>query len=283
VPTFEAKELSNLYETRRLSLSATAAILGCSPTTVRRRLKDWGFRPRSRGRQPRLESTVSWTPELAYVVGLIATDGNLSRDGRHLTLASSDRELLDTAKRCLNLRNRLGRSPTPGGGVVYRLQWSDRTFHMWLQSIGLAPAKSLTRGPLDIPTNQFQHFLRGCIDGDGSIVTYVDRHHASRNPAYVYTRLFVSLVSASPGFLGWVRAMVRKLRSLTGHVTVRRALGRHDLWRLRYAKAESIALLRWLYPSQPLPCLARKRERARAFLTPSTRPPRLGPGRPMVV
>jgi hypothetical protein len=114
-------------------------------------------------------------------------------------------------------------------------------------------------------------------------VTYVDRHHASRNPAYVYTRLFVSLVSASPDFLGWVRAMVRKRRALSGHVTVRRASGRHDLWRLRYAKAESIALLRWLYPSQPVPCLARKREQARAFLTSGARPPRLGPGRPMVV
>ena len=32
-----------------------------------------------------------WTPELAYIVGLITTDGCLSSDGRHLTFTSCDK------------------------------------------------------------------------------------------------------------------------------------------------------------------------------------------------
>ena len=48
-----------------------------------------------------------WTPELAYVIGLLTTDGNLSKDGRHLAMRSSDLQLLRTFKKCLNLNNKI--------------------------------------------------------------------------------------------------------------------------------------------------------------------------------
>jgi transposase-like protein len=280
----DARELRRLYVGQGLPISATAAALGCCPSTLRRRLIEEGIRRRPRGPQPRRRSRTdsSWTPELAYAVGLIATDGNLSLDGRHLTLVSSDLELLETAKTCLGLTNRIHRSAAHDGHV-YRLQWGDRGFYDWLLGIGLSPAKSLTLGPLAVPAEHFHHFLRGCIDGDGSIVTYLDHYNTFKNPAYVYARLFVSLVSASSRFIDWVRATVRQLRGLAGHMTTRRSRGRHDLWRLRYAKKESAALLQWLYPTADVPCLVRKRDVAAPYLIPHERPPRHGAGRPMVV
>jgi hypothetical protein len=48
---------------------------------------------RSRGPH-RGELASTWTPERAYAVGLMATDGNLSRDGRHLTAISADPDLI---------------------------------------------------------------------------------------------------------------------------------------------------------------------------------------------
>ena len=42
-------------------------------------------------------SPLAWTAELAYAVGLITTDGNLSSDGRHLGIPSKDRELRASA------------------------------------------------------------------------------------------------------------------------------------------------------------------------------------------
>ena len=48
-----------------------------------------------------------WTPELAYVTGLLTTDGNLSKDGCHLAIRSSDFQLLKTFKKCLNLNNKI--------------------------------------------------------------------------------------------------------------------------------------------------------------------------------
>ena len=37
---------------------------------------------------------MKWTSELAYAVGLLTTDGSLSKDGRHIDLTSKDVEQL---------------------------------------------------------------------------------------------------------------------------------------------------------------------------------------------
>ena len=257
--------------------------------TVARRLRRFGFAVRPRGpnvdrrRQdlnlPAL-STV-WSVELAYAVGLIATDGNLSSDGRHLSIPSKDEDLLESLKRCLRLGNRITRHSS--GRAIRRLQWGDRRFYEWLLSIGLTPAKSLTLGPLAVPDEYFPDFFRGCIDGDGSITTYVDRYNTFKKSTYVYTRLYVSIVSASPRFVEWLRASVRRLTGLAGGLTVRRSPPRNDIWCLRYAKGESLALLRWIYYSPDVPCLRRKQATASAFLVPREGPRRRGPGRPMVI
>ena len=160
----------------------------------------------------------------------------------------------------MGLTNTIG-AKSGGYGRAYRLQWTSRRFHMWLRSLGLTPAKSLTIGRLTVPDEYFADFLRGCIDGDGSIVTYVDRHNAVKNPAYVYDRIFVSLCSASPAFLQWIREVTLHLRGTAGHLTVGHVEGRRDMWRLRYGKRDSVRLLRWMYYAPDVPSLRRKRER----------------------
>ena len=284
--------LRRLYVDERLTTGEVAARLGCGATTVARRLRRFGISARPRGPSPghafeRGTATpyrrTHWSPETAYVVGLIATDGNLSGNGRSVSITSKDLDLLETVRACLGLRTEM--SPVKGGygTTCYRVQWSDCRFYRWLLGIGLTPAKSLTLGPLDIPHEYFADFLRGCIDGDGSIVTYVDRYNTPKSPAYVYTRLFVSIVSASPRFVEWMQTRIQSLRGLSGSLMIRRSAGRRDMWCLRYAKRESLAVLRWIYYAPELASLGRKRDIAAPFLRPPDSPRRRGPGRPMVL
>lgn len=42
--------------------------------------------------------------------------------------------------------------------------------------------------------------------------------------------------------------------------------GRSPAWHLKYAKHNSIRLLKWLYYADDVPCLARKRVKALPFL-----------------
>ncbi len=146
------------------------------------------------------------------------------------------------------------------------MQWSHRAFYDALLTIGLTPAKSLTLGPLAVPDKYFADFFRGCIDGDGSILVYIDRYHVPKNERYVYTRLYVSLASASRLFVRWVQANVQKLTGLHGVIEVQHRKERHPVWLLRYAKRESVELLRWMYYGPDLPALARKRAKAEPFM-----------------
>jgi hypothetical protein len=276
-------ELRELYHQEQLTIAQTAARFGVAPTTIRRRFADLGLSARPRGPVSRTPScTEEWSAELAYAGGLMATDGCLARDGRTLSITSKDLDLLETLQRCLRLRASNHRTANGRGVLYHRLQWKSRSFYAWFTSIGLMPAKSLRLGSLQIPDEWFRDFLRGCIDGDGSISTYVDRYHSDKNQQYVYIRLYVSVVSASPPFLEWLRATAFRLRGVAGSLAVSRT-GRNDLWRLRYAKGESLALLRWMYYAPTVPCLGRKRDTAAAFLAPATRPPLRRRGRPVVI
>src|SRR5438094_361147 len=96
---------------------------------------------------------VDWTPDLAYAVGLTATDGCLYRDGRHLAFDSSDWDLIHIYLRCIGraVRPRIKR----GEGECYQVQFSHVRLWLWLSSIGLSPAKSLTLGALQVPDDFF--------------------------------------------------------------------------------------------------------------------------------
>jgi len=213
-----------------------------------------------------------WTPGLAYVVGLLTTDGNLSKDGRHITMRSSDIQLLKTFKRCLGLPCKIVRSRNERWAKkpCYRIQFSNVQFYRWLLKIGLFPAKTYTIGTLNIPDKYFQDFLRGHLDGDGQVWTYKDRWNTFKNPKYVYTRLWTRFLSASKTHIQWLRESIARLIDIKGHVWERKISKPNQttsIWEVKFAKKDSIKLLSWLYYSPDVPCLIRKRKIAEKFIS----------------
>jgi hypothetical protein len=273
--------LQRLYVDEGLSAAEIAVMLGCAGNTILRRLHRAGVAVRPRGPVPdNRADRRTWSPALAYAVGLMATDGNLSGRRGSLSLVSKDATQVETLRRCLDLDAPIARVRS-SSGLHHKVQWCDRGLYEWLLGVGLTPAKSRTIGPLAVPDAVFADFFRGCIDGDGSILVYVDRYHAVRNPQYVYERLYVSLVSASRRFLDWVQASVKRLAEVSGAVQ-HSGPSERSVWCLRYAKAESIRLLRWIYYAPDIPCLARKRDKAMKFLAPLGRTAARPVGRPRV-
>ncbi|MBI5034556.1 MAG: hypothetical protein HZB51_28875 [Chloroflexi bacterium] len=207
-----------------------------------------------RGPAPRRES-VEWSPSLAHAVGLLTTDGNLSPDGRHIDFTSKDIVLIETFKKCLNLTNRIAIKIGGFGTIAHHIQFGDVVLYQWLLDIGLMPNKSKTIGALSIPDEFFFDFLRGHLDGDGTIIKYSD-------PVYPNAqRLYVSFISASLAHVEWIQTRVRVLSELNGYIQ-----NGSRVFKLAYAKHESIQLLRLLYLTPNVPCLRRKREIAEEFL-----------------
>jgi len=203
-----------------------------------------------RGPKPKGRVKIQWSPEFAYAVGLIASDGNLSSNGRHITFVSKEREQIKNFLDCLKISVKIGNTFSGYSGVrAYRVQFGDVLFYRYLQSIGLSSAKSKTIGVLKIPDQYFFDFLRGVFDGDGSTHSYWDKRWKS---SYMF---YLGFASASKAFTDWLRAKIREFAGSSGHITKD---GRGSTFQLKYAKDESVVVLRKMYPSKSCVCLARK-------------------------
>jgi hypothetical protein len=201
----------------------------------------------TRRRQP-----LVWSPETAYAVGLIATDGNLSPSGRHVSVSSGEREVLETFLRCIARSAHIGTNLSGFGSLTLRVQLGDVGLYRWLQSIGLTPRKSHTLGAIDCPSAVFPHLLRGLLDGDGSIVsgTYDGTGKARGRK---YRVLKVRFISASEAHILWLRRRISAEFGLSGSIRSEKRV-----FRLTYGKRASVQLLHQIYPEPGVPCLQRK-------------------------
>ena len=200
---------------------------------------------------------LQWSPDIAYAVGLIASDGNLSPDGRHLNFTSKDKELAELFRKCLGLKNKIGRKARAHEKVkkYYVVQFGDVLFYRWLVEIGLMPNKSKQLEALNIPDIYFGDFLRGQFDGDGNIRVYQD-------PVWKNSqRLYVTFCSAGQKYVEWLRSKINTLLCIKGFVRK----GTRVLL-LTFAKRESLILLSYLYHSPNLPWLTRKYVLAEPFV-----------------
>jgi len=211
-----------------------------------------------RGPKPQGQVSTNWSSELAYAVGLLATDGNLSKDGRHIELTSKDKEQILTFKKCLGIKAKIGRKKSgyKESSYSFRVQFGDVLFYQWLVGIGLEPNKTKILGELRVPDAYFFDFLRGCLDGDGSIYAYWDRRWES---SYMF---YLTFASASPDFLIWLQGTIYRLIRVDGKINK----GGRGTEHLRYAKGGTKLLLGKMYYSDNLPYLGRKFTKAQKIL-----------------
>jgi len=196
-----------------------------------------------------------WTAELAYVVGLLTTDGNLSPDGRHFDFTSKDYEQVALLKQLLNLDNRICQKPNGRGDLAYRIQFGSVALYRWLLEIGLMPNKSKVLGSLAVPDSYFFDFLRGHLDGDGTISIYNDPQYPNSR------RLYTRFLSASLPHLQWLQSTLDRLLGISGAIDQKTRV-----WSLTLAKHDSLRLLLHLYYHPDLPCLQRKKAQLAEFL-----------------
>lgn len=201
-----------------------------------------------------------WRSELAYAVGLLASDGCLTPAGYLIDLTSKDIEQLQNYSKCLGLVSKIGKKTSGyGPGDYYHVQFKSVLFYTFLESIGLTPRKSKTIGALIIPSKYFWDFLRGVYDGDGCSYSYWDPRWRS---SFMY---YTAFASASPVFLEWLEDEIYKKTGAHGRIS---KLGEKScVLQLRYAKAGSLLILRNMYPrDQQVVCLSRKRLKVEKML-----------------
>lgn len=113
------------------------------------------------------------TEAKAYWLGFIQTDGYLTTNTSSvgIALAEKDRDHLEKFKSDIeatypiNTYRSSGYSNGPYSRIVVKSEkmWND------LVLLGVTPQKTKTTLPLDVPNDLQRHYVRGLMDGDGSI------------------------------------------------------------------------------------------------------------------
>ncbi len=144
---------------------------------------------------------------MAYLVGLLTSDGCLIGDGRHIALTSKDIDIIQMTQTILH-KEHLEKFGTKIGQFktsTYQFQFADAALYDFLILAGITPAKSKTIQSVNLPDEYYFAFLRGYFDGDGTIYGYIDPRW---NKSYMY---YTSFASASPNFLVWLDGQMHAL------------------------------------------------------------------------
>lgn len=196
---------------------------------------------------------MTWSSDFAYAVGLIATDGCLSKDGRHLIFVSKDFEQVQNFAKIFKLEDKIAskKSGYTGKSDCYVIQFSDTKLHAFLVSLGLHPNKSKSLGELKVPDHYFADFLRGCLDGDGFTYSYWDKRWKS---SFMF---YMGFTCASLDHLRWLNDSIQRLFGVKGVIKT----GGRSGYQLVFAKKSSVLLVKNLYYSDEIMYLSRKREK----------------------
>ena len=126
----------------------------------------------------------SWTPSMAYCLGMAATDGNVSHYTLTFELHQKDQPFLDF------IRQEICPSAIITTRKNYkRIRINSKRLTNSLAAYSIVPRKTkIIHANYDIPSDCLGAFLRGCFDGDGWV-------HLRRNG------IECGLVSASRKFL----------------------------------------------------------------------------------
>ena len=198
--------------------------------------------------RPTRTMNLRWTRKFAYAVGLITTDGSLSKDGRHVDFTSKDLVQVRTFRKIVKSRCKISIKKGGLGNTCFRMQLGNVKLYKLLLSIGLHSNKSKTIKEILVPDKYFIDFLRGHFDGDGYSYSYWDKVY----PASF--RLYLGFTSASKTHLEWIQRKLSKTLGLTGSIRIS-----SRVYVLSYAKKNSVLLANKIYYRSNIICLKRKK------------------------
>jgi len=204
------ENLLNMYWEQNFSLSDIAKQIGCTRQFVMKKIREYGIALRTKGEARNLalekEKLVfirneddgskrvvklnkinvdkdffkTWTPQMAWVLGLIFTDGNIHirenlKTGykiKRFSLAQNNPEILIKTLKLLQSNSKIYKSNNSLDNkprFIYSFTINNQEMCDDLIRLGVVPKKSLTAKFPTAPENCLRHFIRGCWDGDGSI------------------------------------------------------------------------------------------------------------------
>mgnify|MGYP001585620673 CR=1 FL=1 len=199
-----------------------------------------------------------WSPEMAYVLGFFAADGNMIKNNRgahFVAFYSTDKDIIEKVRIALNsnlkisLKNK--QSVNSHWKDSYQLQIGSKEIFNDLLKLGMTPNKSLTvRMPI-VPKKFLSHFLRGYFDGDGHVSVSTYQKNDRKNKS---TIIITGFTSGSEKFLEGLWKVLKKYRIIEGGT-----LYHNQGYRLCFSTHDSLRLYNFMYQKEKSLYLGRKK------------------------
>lgn len=202
----------------------------------------------------------TWSPNMAWMLGYIWADGTVSHKKNDNRLGfkctESDEPLIAAIHQDLGSTAPIIKRPSTlmRGGYVGKAQVGFRVSSVRLVArlvdLGIPPRKSfIDPPPPDVPSEFLPHFVRGAIDGDGTICRKGDG-------------AFCIILVGSHRFIDHLAAAISTAAGVRVP-TISKTTTSHRLSRIAwYSRSDVRKVAEWLYPPGEYLCLERKRATA---------------------
>lgn len=199
-----------------------------------------------------------------YLLGAYMTDGNVSTKKHHkrFSISSADLDWLESIRHYVAPTAPIRHSQNNN----YELSNSNQIMLDWLVSYGCVPNKSkILKINKEIPQEYYRDFVRGSIDGDGSI-SHCRYSKKKNGKEYYYNKIAVYLCGASKVFLEQVQSMIPEsinsnllnIGRFNNLIKGRKVNSTCDIYRLCFNDSNARKLLDWLYYPDHTISLSRK-------------------------
>ena len=182
----------------------------------------------------RKAESLEWSSKLAYLVGLIASDGSLRSGHPRVTFYSKDSEQIKNFEKIIDdsIREEPGGVSVGEDGVKH-ITITSRQLYYFLRDIGIHPNKSFTIGKIDIPNRYFADFVRGEIDGDGGFYWIRDKKFIS-----------TCITSGSKEFLKYLKNRINKIITKNNQGSIYHD---DDFFRLQFSLFDTLSIYNSIY------------------------------------
>ncbi len=214
---------------------------------------------------PRIARTVEffrvWSAEMAYVLGYWWADGCMyikpSTTAHEVKFASNDRSHLELIANIIGESQHTRR--VTKNSNCYDMTYCSKEMYYDLLALGGTPRKSHTTTMPNVPVDLVPHFVRGLVDGDGTLVWNGDRP-------------VIQIYSASSMLLS---GLGQTIEATTG-IPTPNIVANRELYYIKWSTTRAKCLAAWLYVENPGIALDRKAAIAAKFLDwqPKKRPER---------
>lgn len=257
--------LREMYWDKGMTQIEMGRLCGTTQVPIQKNMKKLNIPTRQGGRKlysTRLDFFETWTHNGAYMLGLLASDGSISRSERTITFKSADLELTESVHRLLGgdpKRPIYVDEPGPNKRY-YRVLICSTKMVRDLIHLGITPHKTFSLKWPDIPREFIASFCSGVLNGDGCIY-FKQRQGSSR------TRIMVIIAMCAEHFMAnLVRTIAQELGFQGSFRSYKPSNPNwHTTYRFSIEGLNAIKFLKWIY-SSPCPHLQRKQAKFNEYL-----------------